>query len=78
MRYVIWKLTTRIQVQCDSRIGREALTEVTELFAGAYIEPIADGVYVSCWEFLNPRGKELTAGLEAKKVSVARYIAAIR
>lgn len=59
-------------------IGREAVDEITRLYAGAYIEPITEGVYISCWEFLNPRGKGLTSGLEAKKSAVARYIAATR
>lgn len=59
-------------------LGREAIDEITRLFAGAYIEPVADGVYISCWEYLNPRGKKLTTGLEAKKSAVAHYIAATR
>lgn len=61
-----------------SYIGPAALAEITALYAGAYIEPVADGVYVSCWEFLNPRGKRLTAGVYDKSVAVSRAIAAAR
>ena len=61
-----------------SYIGSAALTAITALYAGAYIEPAADGIYVSCWEFLNPRGKRLTAGVDSKSIVVARAIAAAR
>jgi len=61
-----------------SYIGSAALAATTALYAGAYIEPVADGVYVSCWEFLNPRGKRLTAGVYGRSVAVSRAIAASR
>ncbi len=61
-----------------SYIGPAALASVTDLFADAYVEPVADGVYVSCWTVLNPRGKGLTTGVDGKKAAVARYIAAAR
>ncbi len=61
-----------------SYIGPAALAAVTNHFADAYVEPVADGVYVSCWTFLNPRGKGLTTGMEGKQAAVARYIAAAR
>lgn len=63
-----------------SYLGREALAGLADLFAGAYIEPVADGVYISCWGLLNPRGRGLTIGmeLERKTMAVARAIAAAR
>lgn len=62
----------------ESYLGPDALATVTDLFADAYIEPVADGVYISCWEFLNPHGKRLTMGIESKRIAVARSIAAAR
>lgn len=61
-----------------SYIGPAALAALADLFAGAYVEPIADGLYVSCWEFLNPRGIGMTTELEHKKSAVARSIVARR
>jgi hypothetical protein len=60
----------------QSYIGAATFAAVTELSAEAYVEPVADGMYVSCWEFFNPRGTTLLAGIEDRATAVAHCVAA--
>ncbi len=60
-------------------LGRKTLDTVRKIFDGAYTKAIADGLYVSSFEYLNPAAKALDAETaQWKSVDVAKLIASLR
>jgi len=52
-------------------VGVSNLNSIRDLFTKAYIEPIANGLYISCWEFLNPDQKNDNS---EKGIDIAKII----
>jgi hypothetical protein len=60
-------------------LGARNTDRLRELFADAYIEEIAGGLYVSCYEFSNPEGNSLDSEAALfKSYEVAKLIAGAR
>ena len=61
-----------------SYAGLAHLAQIRDLFAGAYIEPLADGLYISSYEFLNPSRIHLTWDNGQRSARVASLIASAK
>jgi hypothetical protein len=59
-------------------IGASKLRTIQTLFTGAFIEPMGDGLYISCTEEFNPEGRSLDAEYaQRRSVDVAKLIASV-
>jgi hypothetical protein len=54
-------------------VGAHNLAAIEDLYAGAYVEPVGDGLYISCHPCFNPRRVELPPD-PARGAAVARVI----
>jgi hypothetical protein len=60
-------------------LGESKLARVRDIFADAYVEPVGDGVYISCMEEFNPEGRHLESDDAAQRsVEVAKLLAAAK
>jgi hypothetical protein len=59
-------------------VGMNNLRTVSDLFQGAYIETVADGLYISCTPEFNPQGNRLdNEYAQWQSMEVAKLIAAV-
>jgi hypothetical protein len=55
-------------------VGQASLATIQRLYEDAYVEPLGDGLYISCSAHFNPRGKR-TAEVHQKADQLARLLA---
>lgn len=59
-------------------IGASKLRTIQTFFSGAFIEPMGDGLYISCTKEFNPEGRSLdTEYAQRQSVEVAKLIASL-
>jgi hypothetical protein len=60
-----------------SYVGPAHLAQIRDLFAGAYIEPLVDGLYISSYEFFNPSRIRLAWDNGQRSARTASLIASV-
>lgn len=58
-------------------LGSARIDAVQRLYHGAYVERLGDGIYLSCYEYFNPRGVELRDDDLARGAAMAQIIASV-
>ncbi len=60
----------------ETFLGSSDFMQVKKMFRNAYTELLGDGIYISCYEYFNPEGQELSNDLASgKSGEVAKLIA---
>jgi hypothetical protein len=56
-------------------VGAAAMARIEQAYANAYCETVGDGLYISCYPYLNPQGRNLGPDRYAASEYVSRLIA---
>lgn len=55
-------------------VGQASLMTIQRLYEDAYVEPVGEGIYISCSPYFNPRGKRATIEVHRAATQLARIL----